>query len=404
MRSLTLIFILSTLLFAQTEQINNGTFDDSLSHWYCWGSGAEITTEESNSFVTISNDSFRWAKMSQILSLPSETSYIKVSGSIKTDSVVSAGESWEQARVSVEFLNPCGDQIKPDLAPAGEALGTTEWQTFEQEYEVQSGSQSVKISGALGNCTGSAHFDNLSVQFYDSSMSVLNQNDISVEPIEEIEVPQAGKQAAQITETGEKYLLYLPENYDSSKVWPLVVYLHGAGERSYCLDKLRNHGTISERIEAGDQFPFIMVAPLCPMNKRWENNMILPVIETVLEDLPIDETRVTLTGLSMGGIGSIRLALDSPEIFAGVLVVAGKYTEREREKSLLAFKDLPLWIIHGTHDAIYSSDSIAQFAHEVKKISDDVTLTIYENEDHVSSFKRAYGSDELYQWLLEQKK
>ncbi len=404
MHYFTLVFILSTLLLGQTEQIHNGTFDDSLSHWYCWGSGAEITSSESQSFVTISNESFRWAEMSQILSLPSEATHIKVSGSIKTDTVVSAGKSWEKARISIEFLNPCGELIKPYLTPVGEAVGTTEWQTFEREYEVQSGSQSVKIIGALGNCTGSVHFDNVNVQFYDSSMNVLGQSDIAVEPIEEIEVPEAGKQAAQITETGEKYLLYLPENFDSSEAWPLVVYLHGAGERSSCLEKLRNHGTISERIEAGDQFPFIMVAPLCPMNKRWENSMILPVIETVLEDLPIDETRVTLTGLSMGGVGSISLALESPELFAGVLVVAGHYAQNDRDKSLNAFEDLPLWIIHGEDDVIYSSDSISMFADEVRKVNDNVTLTIYENEDHVSSFKRAYGSDELYQWLLNQKK
>jgi len=132
--------------------------------------------------------------------------------------------------------------------------------------------------------------------------------------------------------------------------------------------------------------------------------MILPVIEKVMEELPIDESRVTLTGLSMGGCGSIRLALDSPELFAGVVVVAGKYVESDRDKSLTAFENLPLWIIHGDNDAIYSSDSIALFADEVKAVSEDVTLTIFENEDHVSSFKRAYSGDELYEWLLSQER
>ena len=124
------------------------------------------------------------------------------------------------------------------------------------------------------------------------------------------------------------YLLYLPEDYGKDrKAWPLMLFLHGAGERGDNLDKVKVHGP-PKLIEKEDKaFPFIIASPQCPKDGWWASDIQVAALDALLSDLTtrytVDPDRIYLTGLSMGGYGTWRLAADYPERFAALAPVCG---------------------------------------------------------------------------------
>src|SRR5438067_1599730 len=124
--------------------------------------------------------------------------------------------------------------------------------------------------------------------------------------------PAAGKQVAQSTpvkvtgDSGERevtlrYWLYLPEGYDAkpSEKWPLVLFLHGAGERGDDLEKAKIHGP-PKLVSKGKQFPFVLVSPQVPTGGRWTAEELGKLLDSLTNTLRIDEQRLYVTGLSMG--------------------------------------------------------------------------------------------------------
>ena len=165
--------------------------------------------------------------------------------------------------------------------------------------------------------------------------------------------PDAGKQVharldAHVHVT-LNYLLYLPPGYDKQDKWPLVLFLHGAGERGDNLDRVKLHGP-PKLIDKGKEFPFIIVSPQCP-NGHWWNNELIP-LTALLDDIEskykVDRDRVYLTGLSMGGFGTWALAAYSPNRFAAIVPICGG------GEPLLAraLKNTPVWAFHGGKDPI----------------------------------------------------
>jgi len=148
------------------------------------------------------------------------------------------------------------------------------------------------------------------------------------------------------------YLLFLPADYeaDGDKEWPLILFLHGAGERGSDLDLVKKHGP-PKRVEHDTDFPFIVVSPQCPAGQIWEDNALLGLLDDVLASHRVDTNRVYLTGLSMGGFGTWSLGMKHPERFAAIAPVCGGgqplfiRLADERHKSQL--RRLPVWAFHG---------------------------------------------------------
>ena len=130
----------------------------------------------------------------------------------------------------------------------------------------------------------------------------------------------------QITTTVTcEYLLYLPKDYGKSeRKWPLVLFLHGAGERGANLDLVKTHGP-PKLIQQGKEFPFIVVSPQCPQGIWWPEivDTLAALLDEVRENYAVDSDRVYLTGLSMGGYGTWTLACRYPERFAAIAPVCG---------------------------------------------------------------------------------
>lgn len=197
------------------------------------------------------------------------------------------------------------------------------------------------------------------------------------------------------------YLIYLPDNYGKEeKAWPLMIFLHGAGERGSDLNRVKFNGP-PKLIEQGRQFPFIVVSPQCPTDKWWPNMIehVMALIEETVDHYSIDENRIYLTGLSMGGYGTWTIASAYPERFAAITPVCGG------GQPYLAgnLKNIPVWAFHGAKDPVVPLEQSQQMVDAVKWVGGNAKLTIYPEADH-DSWTETYNNDELYEWLLSHSK
>ena len=210
------------------------------------------------------------------------------------------------------------------------------------------------------------------------------------------------------------YLLFLPKGYEanSDKRWPLILFLHGAGERGTNVWQVDIHGP-AKYIAEHPEFPFILVSPQCPAGEAWSNEVLLELLNEVSASHKVDSQRVYLTGLSMGGFGTWDLAVMHPEKFAAVAPICGGgevlhvllaklgYATPERKAAL---KGLPVWAFHGARDNIVPPTESERMVRALKDLgAGEVKLTVYPEATH-NSWAQTYSNPEFYQWLLEHKR
>jgi predicted peptidase len=194
------------------------------------------------------------------------------------------------------------------------------------------------------------------------------------------------------------YLLYLPQGYDAQEVWPLVLFLHGAGERGDDLELVKTHGP-PKLIARGQHFPFIVVSPQCPEDKWWEPIELVALLDEIEGKYKVDPDRVFVTGLSMGGFGTWRLAFYAPNRFAAIAPICGG-GEKYWAKQIV---HLPVWAFHGAQDTGVPPERSQIMVEELKKNGGRPQLTIYPDAGH-DSWTETYNNPELYEWLLKQKR
>ncbi|MCX6137693.1 MAG: prolyl oligopeptidase family serine peptidase [Ignavibacteriales bacterium] len=208
-----------------------------------------------------------------------------------------------------------------------------------------------------------------------------------------------GTFAAQITKTVRlDYLLSLPEEYgkDKSKQWPLVLFLHGSGERGSDLNKVIIHGP-PKLVAKGKQFPFILVSPQCPDNQRWEPEVLNALLDNIIALYSVDKSRMYCTGLSMGGFGTWDLACNYPERFAAIIPVCGGGEPFKAS----ALKKIPVWVFHGAKDPVVSPERSQEMVNAIQKTGGNVKYTLYPDAGH-DSWTATYANPELYEWMLAQ--
>ncbi len=207
-------------------------------------------------------------------------------------------------------------------------------------------------------------------------------------------------QITTITMTQEyQYLRYLPPGYDANaeKRWPLVLFLHGAGERGSDIELIKKHG-LPKLIEAGKDFPFVVISPQCPPGEWWNILALEGLIEQTARELRIDRDRIYLTGLSMGGFGTWALAVRRPERYAAILPICGG-GERQLARGL---RDMPVWAFHGDADAVVPVERSQEMIDAIKKFGGSPRLTVYPGVKH-DSWTATYENPEVYEWMLAQR-
>jgi len=202
-----------------------------------------------------------------------------------------------------------------------------------------------------------------------------------------------------------RYLLYLPTGYDpeSPARWPLMLFLHGAGERGDDLERVASHGPC-RIVRDGVDFPFILVSPQCPEGATWNPETLLALLDDLERRHRVDPTRIYLTGLSMGGFGSWALALRDPARFAAVAPICGGVSFMDIANAFGsragAAASLPVWTFHGEADTVVPVEETVRAVEELRRRGNaDVRLTLYPGVGH-ESWSRAYGSPELFDWFL----
>ena len=192
------------------------------------------------------------------------------------------------------------------------------------------------------------------------------------------------------------YLLYLPKDYhDTHEDFPLVLFLHGSGERGTDIEKVKVHG-LPKLISQGREFPFIVVSPQCPDHIFWDADILIALLDEIESEYRIDKNRIYVTGLSMGGFGTWELAIRQPDRFAAIAPVCGW---NDPEKACL-LKDVPVWAFHGAKDMVVPVAASEKMVEKLKSCGGDAKLTIYPEANH-DSWTETYNNDELYTWLLE---
>lgn len=198
------------------------------------------------------------------------------------------------------------------------------------------------------------------------------------------------------------YLLHLPKTYSEDlKAYPLLLFLHGRGERGETLEILKRTG-LPAYIEQREEFPFVTVMPQCPKTTFWPmlTEKLYYLVKKIMRDYRIDSNRVYLTGLSMGGYGCWHLANEYPDIFAAMIPICGGTFEKigfpERIKNL---KNLPIWTFHGKKDSVVPIEKTQELVQVLQRVNGNINFTVYPEGTH-NIWDETYANEEIYRWLL----
>jgi predicted peptidase len=195
-----------------------------------------------------------------------------------------------------------------------------------------------------------------------------------------------------------EYLLSLPADYSKGQQrWPLVLFLHGAGESGTDLARVKTHGP-PKLVETNGPFPFILVSPQCP-GRGWNADVLNALLDSVVTEYRVDEDRVYLTGLSMGGYGTWALAVAHPEKFAAIAPICGGGNTGDASK----LAKLPIWVFHGAKDPTVPLKRSEEMVEAIKEAGGNPKFTVYPEAGH-DSWTATYDNPEFYKWLLAQRR
>jgi predicted peptidase len=214
------------------------------------------------------------------------------------------------------------------------------------------------------------------------------------------------------------YRLLFPKNYDPKtnyfKKYPLVLFLHGAGERGDSALTVKHIGAWALQEKNRKNYECFVLVPQCEKNNKWVEvdwaadshnqpkemskymNLTVQLLEELQTELPIDSTKIYLTGLSMGGYGTWDLAARFPQKFAAIVPICGGADE----KTVDSLKNIPIWVFHGALDQTVRPQRSRRMVEVLKKTGNkDLHYTEYEKVKH-GSWKPAYEDETMWKWLF----
>lgn len=201
------------------------------------------------------------------------------------------------------------------------------------------------------------------------------------------------------------YLFFMPRDTTARVAgkFPLILSLHGIGESGSTLSVLKNEG-LPRILDGYNSFPFIVVSPQCPSSTEWYYDRtdikINRLLDSVIARYPVDTNRIYLTGFSMGGIGTLDMAIRYPGRFAALLPVAFRI---EPGWDLCAMKDIPFWGFHGVLDDVISLQKAQSVITALVICRGEPLFTTYPDLYH-DAWTRTYSNPAVYDWLLSKTK
>jgi predicted peptidase len=201
------------------------------------------------------------------------------------------------------------------------------------------------------------------------------------------------------------YCLYIPREYDPQKAWPLIVALHGSGERG-------EDGLLQTEVGIGrairrhaDRFPCLVLMPQCAVKTHWRTawakskDEIAAEISQTCKEFNVDPDRTYLTGLSMGGVGTWTYGAENVDAFAALMPICGGGDPKHAQK----LARIPIWAFHGAEDSTVPPQESRQMVEAIKAAGGNVKYTEYEKVNH-NSWDQTYDDPDTIKWLLSQKR
>jgi predicted peptidase len=199
------------------------------------------------------------------------------------------------------------------------------------------------------------------------------------------------------------YLLAMPDSSVPSP-WPLILFLHGSGERGTDFTDIVKRGLPKELVN-GRKIPFLVVAPQCPPKSTWSVHLdaLMAFIEDLQSRYTIDSARIFITGMSMGGTGTWHLACTFPDRFAAIVPVCGDSTWYVGDPiEIIDIRHLPVWVFHGEQDGVIPVNVSQTLVNALQKCGGNVRFTVYPDVGH-NCWNQVYATSELYSWLSSQR-
>ena len=196
------------------------------------------------------------------------------------------------------------------------------------------------------------------------------------------------------------YYLYYPEEYldEPEADFPILLFLHGGGESGDSLVTVKRNGP-PKLIAQGKKFPFLILAPQNPSEKKWWNTRaVMQLLDSIVSENRIDKKRIYLTGLSRGGGAAWEMAVQYPEKFAAMAVVCGM---TPIPYASWINKKMPIWVFHGEKDKSIPISESEDMVSKLLEMGYDVTFTRYPNVGH-NAWVKAYDTEALYDWFVNQ--
>jgi predicted peptidase len=220
------------------------------------------------------------------------------------------------------------------------------------------------------------------------------------------------------------YRLLLPDNYDATKKYPVIFFLHGAGERGNDNEKQLVHGAkLFLKDDVRKNFPAIIVFPQCAANSFWSNvdikmvngkrtfsfqeageptiamKLAQELLMNIMKTYPVVKKQVYVGGLSMGGMGTFEIVRRNPKLFAAAIPICGG----GNATTASALKKTKWWIFHGGKDDVVPPKLSEDMVNALKEVKASVKFTLYPNANH-NSWDSAFAEPDLLSWLFAQKK
>ncbi len=192
------------------------------------------------------------------------------------------------------------------------------------------------------------------------------------------------------------YALHIPAEIKEKK--PLLIFLHGSGEKGTDIEKVKIHGPF--KYLKDHKLDAYVLAPQCPEGEEWDTEVLYRLIVKIEKENNIDSDRIYVTGLSLGGWGTWNLAFAHPDKFAAIVPISGFVDLIQLEQTCKIAK-IPTRIFHGLMDDVVSIDYAITIYKELKKCNSNVELTIFDDAGH-DSWSRVYDNQEIYDWMFKQ--
>lgn len=222
------------------------------------------------------------------------------------------------------------------------------------------------------------------------------------------------------------YRILLPLNYDASKKYPLVYFLHGAGERGNDNEAQLTHGSaLFLRDSIREKYPAIVVFPQCPSNSFWSNvkfsfdsvaqkrefifqsegdptiamDMAQKLLKKLIKNYPANKKKIYVAGLSMGGMGTFEIVRRNPKLFAAAMPICGGGEPATASR----LTNVKWWVFHGDEDAVVPPGYSNTMVDALKAVNADVIFSLYPGVNH-NSWDNAFAEPTFMSWLFAQHK